>query len=176
MDSYPSIEPNSRNPDLKFRDVQFNPYQSPITVSSGVEYLGTISATAELEGYTPTKMYYRVARIGPRILLGQRCGFLHSPHINARNQASETLWCTNCWADPSGTGRGTLIVPFYLYYRHYEDHVLAHLPACVSCGKKFQVWEADETLKDGYTYLFSAYKNDTLQGQVEFLLKNIKNE
>jgi len=33
------------------------------------------------------------------------------------------------------------------------------------------VWEADETVKDGYTYLFSAYTNPDLLRQVEELVR-----
>ncbi len=164
-----TIDFRSRDPDLAFKDVQLNPYEAPIASSGGATLLGTVAATATIEGCAPTQMHYRVVQVGEHILLGQRCGFLHSPHLNARNSASETLWCTNCWADLIGLGRGTLIVPFYLYYRHYDDHILGHLPAC-ACGKQFQIWEPELPLKDTYAYLFSAYQHQALQGQVEALL------
>jgi hypothetical protein len=117
-------------------------------------------------------MHYRVIRLRGSLLLGQRCGLLHSPHLNARKASAETLWCTNCWADLIGEGRGTLIVPFYLYYRHFDTHVLSYIPPCRNCDKRFQVWDADEALKEGHTHLFSAYTNPTLLSQVEALVKN----
>jgi hypothetical protein len=170
MEGLANLSPLSRDPYIKFRNVEYHPYETPIPCSAAAENIGTVSATGELPGWAPTPMYYRVIRTKEgSILLGQRCGLLHTPHINARQQAAETLWCMNCWCDPSGTGKGSLIVPFYMYYRHYDDHILGHLPAC-ACGKQFQIWDLDEPLKDGYTYLFSAYKNQSLKEQVEALL------
>lgn len=167
-ETLPLLNPLSRDPDLQFRDVQVHPYEASIPSPGGAEILGTVSAITERPGYAPTPMHYRLVRINGHYLLGQRCGLLHTPHLNARHQAAETLWCTNCWADnPPASGKGTLIIPFYLYYRHYEDHILAHLPPCPGCGARFQVWDLDEPLKPDHAYLFSAYTNAALQKQVE---------
>lgn len=170
MEALPKLNPLSRSPDLQFRDVEFHPYEAPIPCSGESESLGTVIAMAELPGWAPTPMYYRLIRTpAHRLLLGQRCGPLHTPHLNARQASAETLWCMNCWCDPSGAGKGSLIIPFYMYYRHYDDHILGHLPAC-ACGKQFQIWDPELPLKDTHAYLFSAYQHQALQGQVEALL------
>lgn len=156
-----TLNPLSRNPDLTFEDITVTP-SAPVELSGGAKSLGTVRATAHLPGWAPTPMHFRIIRTGQHILLGQRCGLLHTPHLNARNASAETLWCTNCWHDASATGKGSLIVPFYLYYRHYDDHILDHLPTCPGCGRRFQVWDSDQSLQEGFTHMFSAYSHPHL--------------
>ncbi len=164
------LSPLTRHPDIKFRDVKLMLHETPTPFSGGAELLGTVMAIADLSGWAPTPIQYRLIRVNDRLLVGQRCGYLHMPHFNARYPSAETLWCTHCWVDPSGTGKGSFLVPFYLYYRHYDDHVLYHLPAC-DCGKRFQVWDSEEPLKDGYAYVFSAYLNPSLLREVDEQLR-----
>ncbi len=160
------LNPLSRNPDLQFRDIEVT--TTSATFLGAAEILGTVKAIAELPGWAPTSMHFRIVRAGTHILLGQRCGLLHIPHLNARHQASaETLWCTNCWVDSTAAEKGSLIVPFYLYYRHYEDHVIEHLPPCPGCARRFQVWDAEEPLRPSHTHLFSAYMHPGLLAEVK---------
>lgn len=164
METYPKLNPLSRNPNLTFHSVSVT-----LDLSSNLlNCIGRAEAIASLPGYQDTKLYFRILRINDTILLGSRCGLLHTPHINARSDpnSSETLWCTNCWTQT--------IVPFYLYYRNYNDHVISHMPSCSSCGKRFQVWEHDKPLKENHTYLFSAIVNPLLFQEVESKLKSLK--
>lgn len=162
----PKLNPLSRNPLLDFHTVKLNLYNRPeVSVwKTGTEIrdakcIGTVEATASLPGWADTQMYFRVLYLDGKLLLGQRCGYLHTPHINSRSKDTETLWCTTCWTQTN--------VPFYLYYRHYEDHVIDHLSPCDCCEKRFQVWDADEQLREGHTYLLSAIHNLGLETQVK---------
>lgn len=189
MASLPKLNPLSRNPLLEFRNVEVE-----ITRATDCErfawsqggntnstvFLGRVKALARFTGYADTPMYFRIAVVENRtngadassyrrhVVLGSRCGILHTPHINARTAGAESLWCTNCWSDRAdGSGLGAAVIPFYLYYRHYDDHVIGHMPNCASCGKKFQVWDADEPLQEGSAYLYSGIRNEGLQRAVE---------
>jgi hypothetical protein len=163
METYPKLNPLSRNPNLTFHSISVSLESS----SEMPNCIGRAEAMASLPGYQDTKLYFRILRINDTILLGSRCGLLHTPHINARSDpnSSETLWCTNCWTQT--------IVPFYLYYRHYEHHVISHMPSCSSCGKRFQVWEDDEPLKENNTYLFSAIVNPRLLEKVTYKIQEL---
>jgi hypothetical protein len=67
----------------------------------------------------------------------------------------------NCWSD------SLINIPFYMYYRHYDDHILGKLPACPVCEKRFQIWEPDEPLAPGNAYLLSALRNESLTALVK---------
>jgi hypothetical protein len=171
--TYPKLNPLTRNPEVLFHDfnIGLNPQPELFTWSSAsttntAKFLGRVATFASLPGYVKTSLSYRICVVentptdgSParrHLLLGSRCGVLHSPHINARDKDSETVWCTHCWSDSRVT------IPFYLYYRHYEDHIIDHLPSCAVCEKRFQIWEHDETLKEGHAYLFSAFQHPQL--------------
>jgi hypothetical protein len=163
------LNPLSRNPDLEFKTISITLSTQPEVYrysQTTATFLGVVTATAFLEGWQDTQMYYRLCSLtdnsGQRILLGSRCGFLHTPHINARHTSAEHLWCMKCWSNVN--------IPFYLYYRHFEDHVIDHIPPCSSCSTRFQIWDANESLRQDFTYLFSSYHNESLQEQVEQLL------
>lgn len=163
------LSPLSRNPDLKFRNVSIRFSNEPELYSyheKNIKFLGVVTATASLEGWQDTQMYFRLCCLedisGQMFFLGSRCGLFHTPHINARHKSAETLWCMKCWS--------TINIPFYLYYRHYEDHVIDHIPPCPSCNTKFQVWEAEQQLLPDHTYLFSSYHNESLLKQILNLL------
>jgi hypothetical protein len=167
------INPLSRSPDLTFKDIQITLLPNPeLTVYQETRalYLGKVEATAKLVGYLDTKIFFKLYKVTNQskeyLVFGSRCGFLHSPHINVRNTQAEHLWCTHCWSD------SLINVPFYLYYRHFDSHVIDHIPPCTVCHKRFQVWDPDTPLKEGYTHLFSALKNTELEGVVESFLKN----
>ena len=189
MANLPKLNPLSRNPLLEFRDVEVTAApaadRGTFAWSEGgntnaTVFLGKVKATASYAGYAPTPMYFRVAVVENRangaaassyrrhVVLGSRCGLLHTPQINARTKGAESLWCTNCWSDcAAGDGVGGVVLPFYLYYRHYDDHVIGQMPNCAHCNKKFQVWEADVPLRPDHAYLFSGIRNAGLQRAVE---------
>lgn len=192
------FSPLSRSPDLVFKKATFKPPSSKetFTYKENVStLLGTVEALASLPGWADTPMYFKAYRVknGPReyLVLGSRCGPLHTPHLNARATTkhaellakgeevnsrrsgkatllAEELWCTNCWAD------SLINIPFYMYYRHYDDHILGKLPACPVCEKRFQIWEPDEPLAPGNAYLLSALRNAELESTVEILLSTNK--
>jgi hypothetical protein len=165
------LNPLSRNPELEFNNVSLTLSKNPDVYSyaqTTVTFLGVVSATTSLEGWQDTQMYYRLCCLkdisGQRFFLGSRCGYLHTPHINARHPSADHLYCTTCWS--------SINIPFYLYYRHYEDHVIYHMPPCTTCGKRFQIWDADESLRPDHSYLFSAFNHPGLLGQVKVLLNS----
>lgn len=182
---YAKVNPLSRNPELRFKDVRVKRVaadsEEKITWTNGTETnvarcVGTVTAMATLPGWLDTLMYYRIFSVShnekERILLGSRCNGLSTPQLNARKSGEgaakgESLWCYTCWSDcEKGDGSGGVNVPFYLYYRHYDDHVLMHLPACRVCGSRFQIWDGDEPLKPGHAYVFSAIEHEGLLNEV----------
>jgi hypothetical protein len=171
------FSPLSRSPDLVFKTLRFRP--SPLTETTtykenSASLLGIAEAVGSLEGWTDTPMFFKVYRVqnGDRqhLVLGSRCGPLHMPHLTARTNSpnAEDLWCTNCWSD------SLINIPFYMYYRHYDDHILGKLPACPVCEKRFQIWEPDEPLAPGNAYLLSALRNADFESAVEILLSTNK--
>lgn len=103
-----------------------------------------------------------------QIVIGQICGYLHLTDYRANERGWEGLWCMNCWADrPEKPGMGGVIIPFYMLYRYYEQHIIDVLPPCQACNAKFVVWDPLHELKTNEAFLFSTIKNPGLQSEVE---------
>jgi hypothetical protein len=164
------VNPISRNPDLQFDDVELKIIKQK--ESERVELLGIIRAKAHLKGWAPSEVGYKVFQVDSQIVIGQTCSQLHLTDYRANERGWEGLWCMNCWSDSSTRpGMGGVFLPFYMLYRHYDDHVIGYLPRCATCNKKFVVWESDLVLKEDESFLFSAIKNQEFQEQVDELLK-----
>jgi hypothetical protein len=185
---YAKLSPLSRNPDLQFKDIRVKLADDTkvevITWTDGKQTnvarcIGTATAVASLPQWADTLMYYRIFLVqnGEKetIVLGSRCNYVSTPHINARHRGGEGLWCYTCWSDcAKGDGSGGVNIPFYLYYRHYDDHVLMHLPTCGTCGTRFKIWDPEVSLQPGEGYLFSAIRHEGLQRDVEAVLLSLK--
>ena len=170
--TFPKIHPLSKDPSLIFEEVKvtLSPGETFTYEQTTARFIGRVEALTSLPAYQRTPMFYRICEVQTptkrQIILGSRCGYLHSPHLNARTKQAEQLWCMNCWSD------SLVNVPFYLYYRYFDTHVIDHLPPCRTCEKRFQVWDPDEPLKEGHTYLFSAFLHPELLKEVEKQLES----
>lgn len=174
------LSPLCRNPELQFKDVRVELAKADkaevINWTNGKQtnlarYIGTATAIASLPGWEDTLMYYRIFSVQNNdketIVLGSRCNIVSTPHLNARQKSGEGLWCYSCWSDcVKGDGSGGVNIPFYLYYRHYDDHILMHLPVCGTCGARFQIWDPEISLEPGCGYLFSSFRHEGLQREV----------
>lgn len=159
-----------RDPNIEFVSVEVCVKSAPNAIEALnqdgklVRQLGTATAIGRLPGWADTQMVFRVICIekgdDKKIILGHRVGLLDTPILNARRKTAERLWCTGCW-DPT-------VIPFYLYYRHIPDYSdpLQTLPGCLTCGAKFQTWEADTSVIEGHSYIFTEFVSDDLTSKV----------